>query len=145
MAFLSPDDFLDIGKNNGKVLRVINGTVLSNLIDVKVANKIERGLLGLAVSKNLNSVGDSNDEENTFETKIYLFYTEADKDGNDVCPKVSTCENKPEGNRLYGYDLEQNRLVNQKLLLDLPASRGPDHIGGIIKIGRHFQRGILET
>ena len=136
MAFLSPDDFLVTEKNNGKVLRVINGTALSKpLIDVKVANKIERGLLGLAVSKNLDSVGDSDDEENKIETKIYLFYTESDKDGNDVCPKVSTCENEPEGNRLYGYDLERNRLVNQKLLLDVPGTRGPDHIGGVIKIG----------
>ena len=55
MAFLSPDDSLVIEKNNGKVLRVLNGTALSKpLIDVKVANKIERGLLGLAVSKNRN-------------------------------------------------------------------------------------------
>ena len=136
MAFLSPADFLVIEKNNGKVIRVINDTALSRpLIDVKVANKIERGLLGLAVSKNLNTVGDSDDEKNKFETKIYLFYTESDKDGNDVCPTYSTCESEPEGNRLYRYDLERNRLVNQKLLLDIPGTRGPDHVGGVIKIG----------
>ena len=52
MSFLGPNDFLVSQKNDGKVLRVLNGTLLSKpLIDVKVANQYERGLLGLAISK----------------------------------------------------------------------------------------------
>ncbi len=74
MAFLSPADFLVIEKNSGKVIRVINDTALSRpLIDVKVANKIERGLLGLAVSKNLNTVSDSDDEKISLKLKYICF------------------------------------------------------------------------
>lgn len=138
MSFLGTDDFLVLEKNNGKVLRVLNGTVLSKpLIDVKVANKYERGLLGLAISKDLNTVGNRSKAQNTHPTKIFLFYTESDREGKDNCPNISPCEkgNDPKGNRLYRYDLEQNHLVNPKLLLDLPASPGSDHIGGVIKIG----------
>ncbi len=56
MAFLGPEDFLVLEKNNGKVLRVLNASVMSKpLVDLNVANKNERGLLGLAVAKNLNT------------------------------------------------------------------------------------------
>jgi len=66
-----------------------------------------------------------------------LFYTESEKDGNDICPKKLYCElgSDPEGNHLYTYDLEGNSLVNPKLLLDLPAMPGANHLGGVIKIG----------
>jgi len=53
MAFLGNDDFLVLEKNQGTVRRVINNTLLNEpVIDVKVATAIERGLLGLAISKN---------------------------------------------------------------------------------------------
>ena len=138
MSFLGPNDFLVSQKNDGKVLRVLNGTLLSKpLIDVKVANQYERGLLGLAISKNLDAVDGGSDEHKPYATKIFLFYTESDRDGNDKCPKIIPCEkgNDPKGNRLYRYDLEQDHLVDKKLLLDLPATPGSDHIGGVIKIG----------
>ena len=43
--------------------------------------------------------------------------------------------NAPLGNRLYRYELVNNKLVNPKLLLDLPAYPGPRHNGGAIAIG----------
>ena len=50
MAFLGPDDILVLEKNEGKVKRIVNGTVQSDpLLDVKVANKNERGMLGIAI------------------------------------------------------------------------------------------------
>jgi aldose sugar dehydrogenase len=138
MAFLGPNDFLVIEKNNGKVLRVLNGSVLSKpLVDVNVANKNERGLLGLAIAKNLNTIRGRNDGQNTYATKIFLFYTYSDRDDNDNCHKLSTCEkrNDPKGNRLYRYELQDNHLVNPKLLLELPKNSEFDHNGGVIKIG----------
>jgi aldose sugar dehydrogenase len=42
---------------------------------------------------------------------------------------------QPIGNRLYRYELINNQLVNPKLLLNLPATPGPFHNGGVVKIG----------
>src|SRR5215204_6177612 len=119
MAFLGQNDVLVIEKDTGKVKRIIDGEVLKEpLLDVNVANKIERGLLGIAVSK--RNIATSN------LTYVFLFYTESEgkNDGGD-----------PVGNRLYRYELIDNKLVNPKLLLDLPYQPGPAHNGGVIAIG----------
>ena len=57
MAFLGPDDFVVLEKDKGTVIRVTNG-IISNksLLDVNVANSVERGMLGVAVSKNLSLI-----------------------------------------------------------------------------------------
>jgi aldose sugar dehydrogenase len=70
-----------------------------------------------------------------------LYYTESKNgDGNDVCSDATgsyTCKSgtEPIGNRLYRYELVNNKLVNPKLLLDLPGTPGPAHNGGAIQIG----------
>ena len=52
MDFLGNDDILVLEKNEGMVKRVINGSVLNHtLLDVPVANSVERGMLGIAVKK----------------------------------------------------------------------------------------------
>jgi glucose/arabinose dehydrogenase len=126
MTFLG-EDILILNKNNGTVYRINNGTMLDTpLLDVNVANKRERGLLGIANFKD-NSV------ENFF-----LYFTETQQnDGTDICGATYYCEptSNPIGNRLYKYELDNNRLVNPKLLLDLPAAPAPTHNGGVIKIG----------
>ena len=68
---------------------------------------------------------------------VYLYYTESEQDANDDCSVTGSCseENEPLGNRLYRYELVDNKLVNPKLLLDLPASPGAAHNGGSILIG----------
>ena len=119
MAFLGPDDFLVLEKDKGTVMRVLNGKILDNpILDVKVANFVERGLCGIAVSKN---------GPNTY---VFLYFTEIDgKDGDD---RKGTA---PIGNRLYRYEFVDNKLVNPKLLMNLPAYPGPRHNGGAIEIG----------
>src|SRR4030095_13413337 len=53
MAFLGSDDILVLEKNNGTVQRIVNGVMLREpLLDVNVANQVERGLLGVAIEKN---------------------------------------------------------------------------------------------
>jgi glucose/arabinose dehydrogenase len=54
-----------------------------------------------------------------------------------LCPTPSTClpGNDPLGNRPYRYEFLNNKLVNPKLLLDLPAKPIPIHNGGKIVIG----------
>ena len=121
MAFLGPNDILVLEKDQGTVHRIINGKILpAPLLDVNVANKNERGMLGIAVAKHQKGP-----------TYVFLYYTEAaKKDGEDV-----TKGKEPLGNRLYRYELADNKLVNPKLLLDLPANPGSRHNGGKIKIG----------
>ena len=119
MAFLAPNDFLILEKDKGTVQRVINGQTLDRpLLDVNVANSVERGMCGIAVS----TIGSK--------TYVFLYFTEIEgKDGSDRVGKA------PIGNRLYKYELVDNKLVNPTLLLDLPAIPGPRHNGGGIEIG----------
>lgn len=131
MAFLKDDDFLVIEKDNGTVRRVLDGKMQeAPLIDVNVANKYERGLLGIATS---------DVEDNSLPDYVFLFFSESNKgmDGDDKCPYVTYCElaTNPIGNRIYRYDLVDDSLENPKLILDLPSSHGADHIGGYLSMG----------
>lgn len=119
MAFLGPDDFIVLEKDKGIVSRVTNGIILNkSLLDVNVANSVERGMLGVAVSKNVSK------------TFVFLYYTEIN--GNDYDDRKGL---QPEANRIYRYELVGNKLVNPILLLELPAKPGPRHNGGAIEIG----------
>ena len=119
MAFLGPNDILVLEKDKGTVQRVVNGKILGEpLLDVNVANSVERCMCGIAISKH-----DS-------KTYVFLYYTEINgKDGEDRQGK------EPIANRLYRYELVGNKLVDPLLLLDLPANPGPRHNGGAIIIG----------
>jgi aldose sugar dehydrogenase len=122
MAFLGPNDMLVLEKEKGTVQRIVNGMILPQpLLDVNVAGLIERCMCGIAVSTDTPG-----------HTYVFLFYTEAqtaDRDDMTADPKV------PLGNRLYRYELVDNKLVNPKMLLDLPADPGPRHNGGDVMVG----------
>jgi glucose/arabinose dehydrogenase len=124
MAFLSDDILLVLEKDNGTVRKVVNGTVLQEpILDVAVATKDERGMLGIDVAQNMG------------QSYVFLYYTEAkEQDGEDL-----RGSEPPLGNRLYRYELDNNNgnittLVNGTLLLDLPAVASY-HNGGKIKVG----------
>ncbi len=113
MAFVGPNDILVLEKNEGVVKRIVNGNILSvPLLDVNVSNNIERGMLGIAIKKSHGSIF------------AFLYFTESLRDGE-----------KALGNRLYRYELRDNKLVNPKLLLDLPATPGSAHNGGKVVVG----------
>ncbi|MEZ0268977.1 MAG: sorbosone dehydrogenase family protein, partial [Nitrososphaeraceae archaeon] len=117
MIFIGPDDILVTQKNDGTVIRIVNGTkVIQPLISVPVASKDERGLLGLDVSN--DATGNKTD--------AFLFYT-----------KKGHVKGEALGNRIYKYELDKNatKLWNPQLLLDLPWEPGPGHNGGVLKIG----------
>jgi glucose/arabinose dehydrogenase len=126
MAFLGPEDILVLEQGKGTVQRILHGEIMDEpVLDVNVVNerdkygwKEERGLLGIAVA---DDAGDSS----TFRY-VFLYYTEAEgEDGGD-----------PIGNRLYRYELINNKLVNPRLLLDLPVDKNnPAHNGGAVAIG----------
>lgn len=117
MAFLGENDLLILEKNEGLVKRVLNGIVQNEpVLDVSVANGVERGLLGIAVK-----------ETNNVPVQVFLYFTQSVKDGDDVSEKKV-----PIGNRLYRYDFLNDKLVNPKLILDLPSTPGSAHNGGEI-------------
>jgi aldose sugar dehydrogenase len=122
MAFLAKDDILVLEKNNGTIKRIIHGQVQPEpLLDLDVANQGERGMLGIAISKNNNG-----------STYVFLYFTESST-GSDY--SGNSTANEPPRNRLYRYDWSNNTLSNPKLLLDLPTIPGPNHNGGNMAIG----------
>lgn len=137
MTFLGTNDILLLNKNNGTVNRIVNSVLLKEpLLDVNVANKRERGMLGIATTT--KTLPTSNDYENADVKYVFLYYTESQKrDGSDKCYETYYCKQGtyPIGNHLYRYELKGNKLINPKLLLQLPASPAPSHNGGVIKIG----------
>jgi glucose/arabinose dehydrogenase len=91
-------------------------------------------MLGIAITGSTGSGQDKNDGIKY----VFLYYTESEKsDGSDICRATYYCKSDAEtiGNRLYRYELNDNKLVNPKLLLDLPAWPAPAHNGGVVKIG----------
>ena len=124
MAFLGPNDILVLEKNEGTVRRIIDGKIISKpLLQVNVGKQVEWGMLGIAVEKN---------ESSTF---VFLRYTAANDGSSSAIQNSQSMRN-----RLYRYELVDDKLVNPTLILDLPAT-SPDpkgennHDGGKILIG----------
>ena len=121
MQFLGHDDFLVI-ENKGTVQRITNGKQASQpLVFVDVGGQ---GLLGIAVQKKVarNQTGIANNE-----TYVFLYSTVNEKDSNLKQGKEGV------SNRLYRYELLNDKLVNPKELLELPAHI--EHNGGPLLIG----------
>ena len=117
IAFLGPNDILVLEKDKGTVQRIVNGKILAEpLLEVNVANEDTRGMLGIAVSREAKG-------EQINSTNIFLYFTEA------------PLGEFPIGNRVYKYELVNNKLVKPKVLLNLPAEPGASHNGGAIMIG----------
>ena len=114
MAFIGNDSILVLEKNSGEVRLVSNGALLEEPVmklDVDATTlTCCRGLLGIA----------------NIENEIFLYFSEAAKDG------------QPVRNRLYKYQWNDHNhtLTNPELILELPATPGPNHPGGKITIGK---------
>jgi glucose/arabinose dehydrogenase len=123
MVFIDSDDILALDRNEGKVYRITNAIMNSSpVLDVNIATVGYRGMLGIDILKNRDGPDF-----------VFLYYTEsAKKDGSD---ETENGAKETLGNRLYRYELENGKLVNPKLLLDLPVEPGPRHTGGEVAIG----------
>ena len=82
MAFIGPRDILVLQKNDGRVLRVINGVLEpGQVLDVAVDNASERGLLGIALHPDFPTT-----------PFVYLYYpqsnTAADSSGSALANRV---------------------------------------------------------
>jgi aldose sugar dehydrogenase len=85
MAFIGSGDILVLQKGNGRVRRVINGTLQpGHVLDVAVDNVSERGLLGIAIHPSFSST-----------PFVYLYYTQSSTAGDS--------SGSPLANRVYRY------------------------------------------
>jgi glucose/arabinose dehydrogenase len=132
MAFLGPNDILVLDKASSTLNRIVNGKMLPHpVLHLNVTNEHnEQGLLGIAILK----------RHNDMPPYVFLYLTECAKKGNanaNECSKFTNCKTENERLRihLYRYEFIDNKLVNPKLLLDLPGTPGAGHYGGAITIG----------
>src|ERR671933_1798178 len=73
MAFLGPNDILVNEKLNGTVQRVIDGKIQPQpVLDVSVANKVERGMIGIAVAKPNAHISNDNKPSPTY---VFVSFT----------------------------------------------------------------------
>jgi glucose/arabinose dehydrogenase len=117
MAFIGPGDILISQKGNGRVRRVINGMLQpGHVLDVAVDSSSERGLLGIAIHPSFPST-----------PFVYLYYTQSST--------VDDSSGSPLANRVYRYTWNGSVLASPSLILDLPATPGPNHDGGTMTFG----------
>ncbi|HEX5045402.1 MAG TPA: PQQ-dependent sugar dehydrogenase [Candidatus Polarisedimenticolaceae bacterium] len=114
MAFLAPDDFLVLQKNDGRVRRVVGGVLQpGEVLDLPVDSFPDRGLLGIVV-----------DPDFLNRPFVYLFYSEAPADG-----QVLTAH------RVVRYTWDGASLGAPRLLLDLPIAPTKFRCGGLLAFG----------
>lgn len=122
MAFIGRNEILLLDRDGGRIYHVVNGIKNDQpALDVNTATVGYRGLLGIDTLE-LDGL-----------RYVFLYYTESlEKDGSDE-PEAGA--NPPLGNRLYRYEFADGKLINPKLLLDLPVDPGPRHTGGEVTVG----------
>ena len=128
--FLDNGDIIAIEKNTGNVYELTNGNVTVPLLHVDVPSRDERGLLGLVVSVDKNNTSKEN-------TLVYLYYTQCVKDQDT---DTQDCKHN-----IYRYtlDKESKKLVDPKLIVELPGLPGPAHNGG--KLIMDKEKNLLVT
>ena len=132
MAFLGKDDFLILQKN-GSLVRVVDGVLSDKTrLDVPVAKGYYQGLLGIANTN--QSISTTNNG-----TIVFLYYTEVSSTNNNTKNDENSTRDDSSsihilGNMVYRYEFVDNKLINPKLLLKLPADSIENH-GGYITIG----------
>lgn len=115
MTFLGPNDILVIEKNDGTVKRIVNGQLMADtLLKVNVSNSGERGMLGIVSANNNNK------------SKYVILYFSESRSLNGM---------NSQANRIYRYELVNNKLVNPLLIFEAPILPGPQHNGGKMVIG----------
>lgn len=129
MAFLGKDDFLILQKN-GSLVRIVDGILSDKTrLDVPVAKGFYQGLLGIAVT-NQSTLTNNNGNY------VFLYYTEVTNNNTTNSKVKLTITNVNSthilGNMVYRYEFIDDKLINPKLLLNLPCqfnreSRGIYH------------------
>jgi glucose/arabinose dehydrogenase len=119
MAFIGPDDFLILQKNDGKVMRVTNGVLNPTpVLDVDVDPRSFGGLLSIVLHPEFAS--------NNY---VYLFFTEGNTGSDTIGSAVA--------NRVYRYtwDGGAGTLISPTLIIELPVATMSGNYSGIMAFG----------
>ena len=120
MAFVDHDKILVLEKNTGEIRLVDSGILQENpVLKLKIDHTTLtccRGLLGIAVT-------DPQIRSKPHDRLVYLYFSE-------LLSKVTV------KNRVYRLYWNGNILTEPTLILDLPATPGPNHPGGKLAIGK---------
>jgi len=120
MAFIGPNDFFVLEKNDGQVIRVNNGAK-SIALDLDVEGCDERGLLGIAVHPEFAAAMNP-------KPYVYLYYTASSTgDDEEACDSGYT-------NRLDRFTWNGSALVDQTPLTTFPSFVSY-HNGGPLAFG----------
>jgi len=114
----TPLEFLVGEKATGRVMHLRGNAILGPVLDLAVNSRSERGLLGLALHPDFTSNGF-----------VYLYYSASSTGADNVD------QNGIAANRVVRYVWDGARLSAPFLLLDLPATPGPNHDGGVLLFG----------
>ena len=115
-------------KNTGRVMLVSNGSISEEpILELSTDSAGERGLLGIAaINEEEITTTIHPNKPNTNKTYVFVYLTESEQaEGKELIR-----------NRIYRYDWDplNKILVNEALILDLPAAPGPMHNGGKIAL-----------
>jgi glucose/arabinose dehydrogenase len=131
-AFLAPNELFVLEKGTGKVKWVVNGVVVSTVLDLAVNSGSERGLLGIALHPNFNTT-----------PQVYLYWTES----TTAADTTVLSETPLLGNRVDRYVWDGSTLTFDKKIIRLralqpafvaeptPTAGRGNHDGGVIKFG----------
>lgn len=142
LAFLRANDFLITEKATGQVKRVVNGAVVSTVLDLPVNSASERGLLGIALHPNFHRNG-----------WVYLFWTESSTGADSTeLAEVGNANSpygpdtpQPFGNRVdrFVWDRRSQTLKFDRNLVVLRAYQADadqplrgNHNGGVLRFER---------
>jgi aldose sugar dehydrogenase len=126
-AFLGPRDMLVLEKNTGKVLRVVDGTVVGTAIDLAVNFGSERGLLSIALHPEFPD-----------NPGVYLYWTESTTTSDtNVLANTTLLGNRVDRFRWDGTTLTQDLNVVRIRAIQQDANQNArgNHNGGVIRFG----------
>ena len=128
MDFIDNDNILVLVQT-GSVYLVSNGTLRPEpVLNLTVDSTLERGLLGIAISKDNKSSSNGYDgdtqqpSDKSKNVDVFLYFT-----GWDAREQLK--------NMVYKYRWNGTKLINPVLILELPALPGPLHNSGKLAIG----------
>lgn len=142
MAFIDSQNILVLEKNSGEVRLISNGVLQDEpILKLEIDSTTPtccRGLLGIEImNENVNNDNITHVflylTEPTIRSRVEVDEVGADDNNNDDDDNDDSTEIR---NRVYKYQWNGKNLVDQKMILDLPAEPGPNHPGGKLVLGK---------
>jgi DNA-binding beta-propeller fold protein YncE/glucose/arabinose dehydrogenase len=118
IGFLGPNDMLVLERQNNTIMRIVNGQMLDEpVLDLGNNTKIGSCVCDVALLQN----------DNNGTSYAFVYYAEANVTEDDGKTKLVDA--------LYRYDIINGKLINPKLIFEMPTVSSALHNGGKLTIG----------